>query len=124
MMEKTKLIFKNDVMEGYVHYINFKRDFSGALEVFKKYILPIECNMGIDANNDWLIITFTYDEDEEDYLEIMKKDWNQVTTFLKEEGIQFAYPSWYDDWSIVILIDDFVEYVLKKYVLDGDVDNY
>lgn len=124
MMEKTKLIFKNDVMEGYVHYINFKRDFSGALEVFKKYILPIECNMGIDANNDWLIITFTYDEDEEDYLEIMKKDWNQVTTFLKEEGIQFAYPSWYDDWSIVILIDDFVEYVLKKYVLDGDVDDY
>ena len=120
MMEKTKLIFKNDVMEGYVHYINFKRDFSGALEAWNKYGLPVECNISIDANQDWLILTFCYDEEEEDYLEILKNEWDQVTTFLKEEGIQFAYPSWYDDWSIVILIDDFVEYVVKKYVLDGE----
>lgn len=122
MMNKTKLIFENDVMEGYVHYINFKRVFSGALEVFKKYILPIECNMGIDANKDWLILTFIYDEKEENYLEILENDWDTVTTFLKNEDIQFAYPSWYSDWSIVILIDDFVEYVLKKYVLDGDAE--
>ena len=122
MMEKTKLIFKNDVMEGYVHYINFKRDFSVALETFKKYILPIECNISIDANKDWLILTFSYDEEEEDYLEILKEEWDTVTTFLKEENIQFAYPSQHDDWGIVILIDDFVEYVLKKYVLDGDVE--
>lgn len=122
MMNKTKLIFENDVMKGYVHYINFKRVFSGALEVFKKYILPIECNMGIDANKDWLILTFIYDEKEENYLEILENDWDTVTTFLKNEDIQFAYPSWYSDWSIVILIDDFVEYVLKKYVLDGDAE--
>lgn len=122
MMEKTKLIFKNDVMEGYVYYINFKRCFSVALETFKKYILPIECNISIDANNDWLILTFIYDEKEENYLEILENEWDTVTTFLKEEGIQFAYPSQYDDWGIVILIDDFVEYVLKKYVLDGDVE--
>ena len=68
MMNKTKLIFKNDVMEGYVHYINFKRDFSGALETFKKYILPVEVNIGIDANNDWLILSFSCDAEEEDYL--------------------------------------------------------
>lgn len=122
MMEKTKLIFKNDVMEGYVHYINFKRDFSVALETFKKYILPIECNISIDANKDWLILTFSYGEEDEDYLEILKEEWDTVTTFLKEENIQFAYPSQHDDWGIVILIDDFVEYVLKKYVLDGDVE--
>lgn len=122
MMEKTKLIFKNDVMEGYVHYINFKRCFSGALETFKKYILPIECNISIDANKDWLILTFRYDEKEENYLEILENEWDTVTTFLKEENIQFAYPSQHDDWGIVILIDDFVEYVLKKYVLDGDVE--
>ena len=120
-MEKSKLIFKNDVMEGYVHYINFKRDFSYALELFKKYILPIECNISIDANKDWLILTFIYDEKEENYLEILENDWDTVTTFLKNEDIQFAYPSWYGDWSIVILIDDFVEYVVKKYVLDGAV---
>ena len=42
MMEKTKLIFKNDVMEGYVHYINFKRDFSGALEAFKNLACRVE----------------------------------------------------------------------------------
>lgn len=122
MMEKTKLIFKNDVMEGYVHYINFKRDFSGALEAWRKYALPVECNMGIDANNDWLILTFSYDEEEEDYLKILENEWDTLTTFLKEEGIQFSYPYWNDDWSIVILIDNFVEYVLKKYVLDGDVE--
>ena len=121
-MEKTKLIFKNDVMEGYVHYINFKREFSGALEAWKKYILPIECNISIDANKDWLILTFIYDEKEENYLEILEKEWDTVTTFLKEEGINFTYPYWYDDWGIVILIDDFVEYVLKKYVLNGDVE--
>lgn len=122
MMEKTKLIFKNDVMEGYVHYINFKRDFSGALEVFKKYILPVELNIGIDANNDWLILSFSYDVEEEDYLEILEHEWNEVTHFLKEEHIQFAYPTMYGDWSMVIPIDDFVEWVLKKYVLEG-VDN-
>ena len=122
MMEKTKLIFKNDVMEGYVHYINFKRDFSGALEVFKKYILPVELNIGIDANNDWLILYFSYDVEEEDYLEILEHEWNEVTHFLKDEHIQFVFPSWYDDWSLIIPIDDFVEYVLKKYVLDGDVE--
>lgn len=122
MMEKTKLIFKNDVMEGYVHYINFKRDFSGALETFKKYILPVELNIGIDANNDWLILHFSYDVEEEDYLEILEHEWNEVTHFLKEEHIQFAYPTQYGDWSMVIPIDDFVEWVLKKYVLEG-VDN-
>ena len=78
--------------------------------------------MGIDANKDWLILTFIYDEKEENYLEILENDWDTVTTFLKNEDIQFAYPSWYSDWSIVILIDDFVEYVLKKYVLDGDAE--
>ena len=121
MMEKSKLIFKNDVMEGYVHYINFKRDFSSALEIFKKFILPIECNISIDANKDWLILTFSYDEENEDPLEVLKEEWDTVTTFLKNEDIQFAYPSWYGDWSIVILIDDFVEYVVKKYVLEGAV---
>lgn len=122
MMNKTKLIFKNDVMEGYVHYINFKRDFSGALETFKKYILPVELNIGIDANNDWLILSFSYDVEEEDCLEILEHEWNEVTHFLKEEHIQFAYPTRYGDWSMVIPIDDFVEWVLKKYVLEG-VDN-
>ena len=118
MMEKTKLIFKDDVMNGYVHYINFKRDFGGALEVFKKYMLPIELKIGIDANNDWLILYFSYDEDEEDWLEVLEIQWDEVTKFLKEEDIQFAYPTWYDDWSMVIPIDDFVEWVLKKYVLE------
>lgn len=113
MMEKTKLIFKDDVMNGYVHYINFKRDFSGALEVFKKYILPVEVNIGIDANSNWLILTFGYDSEEEDCLTILKHEWDEITEFLKNEDIQYAYPSWYDDWSIVIPIDDFVEYVLK-----------
>ena len=116
MMEKTKLIFKDDVLNGYVHYINFKRDFSGALEVFKKYILPVECRIGIDANNDWIIIYFTYDGDEEDYQEILEKEWDAVSDFLKGEKIQFVYPTWYDDWSMIIPIDDFVEWVIKKYV--------
>ncbi|MBQ2832384.1 hypothetical protein [Methanobrevibacter sp.] len=122
MMEKTKLIFKRDVMEGYVHYINFKRDFSGALEVFKKYILPVGVKIGIDANNDWLILSFSYDAEEEDYLQILEHEWDMVTQFLKEENIQFAYPTWYDDWSLIIPIDDFVEWVLKKYVLEGAVE--
>lgn len=121
-MEKTKLIFKRDVMEGYVHYINFKRDFSGALEVFKKYILPVGVKIGIDANNDWLILSFSYDAEEEDYLQILEHEWDMVTQFLKEENIQFAYPTWYDDWSLIIPIDDFVEWVLKKYVLEGAVE--
>lgn len=120
MMEKTKLIFKDDVMNGYVHYINFKRDFSGALECFKKYILPVEVGIGIDANNDWLIVSFSYDEKEEDYLEILEHEWDEVTGFLDEEGIQYAYPTWYGDWSMVIPIDDFVEWVIKKYVLKGE----
>lgn len=122
MMEKTKLIFKDDVMNGYVHYINFKRDFSGALEVFKKYILPVEVNIGIDANSNWLILTFGYDPKEEDYLTILKHEWDEITEFLKNEDIQYAYPSWYDDWSLVILIDDFVEWVIKKYVLEGECE--
>lgn len=120
MMEKTKLIFKDDVMNGYVHYINFKRDFSGALEVFRKYILPVECRIGIDANNDWLILSFSYDKEEEDYLEILEHEWDEVTGFLDEEGIQYAYPTWHDDWSMIIPIDDFVEWVIKKYVLKGE----
>lgn len=122
MMNKTKLIFKNDVMKGYVHYINFKMYFSGALETFKKYILPVELNIGIDANNDWLILSFSYDKDEEDYRKILEHEWDEVTKFLKDENIQYAFPSWYEDWSLIIPIDDFVEYVLKKYVLDGDVE--
>lgn len=122
MMNKTKLIFENDVMKGYVHYINFKMYFSGALETFKKYILPVEVKIGIDANNDWLILFFSYDTDEEDYRKILEHEWNEVTHFLKEEHIQFAYPTLYGDWSLIIPIDDFVEYVLKKYVLDGDVE--
>lgn len=122
MMEKTKLIFKNDVMEGYIHYINFKRHFTPAIETFKKYILPVECRVvGINANNDWLILTFRYDKQEENYLEILENEWDQVTTFLKENDIQFSYPTRYDDWSMVIPIDDFVEYVVKKYVLEGAV---
>ena len=120
-MEKTKLIFKRDVMEGYVHYINFKRDFSGALEAFKKYILPVEVNIGIDANNDWLILSFSYDTEEEDYLRILEMEWDEVTQFLKDEDIQFAYPTWHDDWSLIIPIDDFVEWVLKKYVFERTV---
>ena len=50
----------------------------------------------------------------EDYLEILKQDWNDLTEFLNNEGIQFSYPSMYDDWSMVIPIDDFVEWVLKN----------
>ena len=122
MMEKTKLIFKDDVMNGYVHYINFKRDFSGALEVFKKYILPVEVGIGIDANNDWLILSFSYDKKEEDYLEILEHEWDEVTGFLDEERIQYAYPTRYGDWSMVIPIDDFVEWVIKKYVLEGECE--
>jgi len=118
-MEKTKLIFKNDVMEGYIHYINFKRDFSGALETFKKYILPVTVNIGIDANNDWLILSFSYDKDEEDYRKILEYEWDEVTKFLKDENIQYAFPSWYDDWSLIIPIDDFVEWVIKKYCITG-----
>ena len=114
MMEKTKLIFKDDVRNGYIHYINFKRDFSGALAVFKKYILPAYVNIGIDANNDWLILTLQYDTSMEDYLEILKQDWNDLTEFLNNEGIQFSYPTRYSDWSMVIPIDDFVEWVLKN----------
>ena len=115
MMEKTKLIFKDDVIKGYNHYINFKRDFSGALAVFEKYILPIEgVNIGINANNNWLVIILSYDNEMEDYLEILKQDWNDLTEFLNNEGIQFAYPTRYSDWSMVILIDDFVEWVLKN----------
>lgn len=119
-MEKTKLIFKDDVMNGYVHYINFKRDFGGALEVFKKYVLPIELKIGIDTNNDWLILYFSHDDKEEDWLELLEIQWDEVTDFLKEEKIQFAYPTMYSDWSMVIPIDDFVEWVLKKYVLELD----
>ena len=114
MMEKTKLIFKDDVINGYKHYINFKRDFSGALAVFEKYILPAYADIGIDANNDWLILTLQYDTEMEDYLEILKQDWNDLTEFLNNEGIQFSYPTMYDDWSMVIPIDDFVEWVLKN----------
>ena len=113
MMEKTRLIFKDDVKNGYIHYINFKRDFSGALAVFEKYILPSYVDIGIDANNDWLILTLSYDSDEKDNLEILEKEWDTLTGFLKKEEIQFAYPSMYNDWSMVIPIDDFVEYVLK-----------
>ena len=72
MMEKTRLIFKDDVKNGYIHYINFKRDFSGALAVFEKYILPSYVDIGIDANNDWLILTLSYDSDEKDNLEILE----------------------------------------------------
>ena len=112
MMEKTRLIFKDDVKNGYIHYINFKRDFSGALAVFEKYILPCYVDIGVDANNDWLILTLSYDSDE-DNIEILEKEWDTLTEFLKKEKIQFSYPSMYNDWSMVIPIDDFVEYVLK-----------
>ena len=122
-MEKTKLMFKDDVMNGYVQYINFKRNFSGALEAFNKYILPVELDIGIDANNDLLILIFSYDTDEEDYLDILEKEWDEVTSFLDaEEYLHYAYPSMYDDWSIVISIDWFVEWVLKKYVLEGECE--
>lgn len=113
MMDKTKLIFREDVRNGYIHYINFKRDFSGALEAWNKYLLPVEMNISIDANKDWLILTLQYDTDMEDYLEILEKEWDTLTDFLKKEDIQYAYPSMYDDWSMIIPIDDFVEYVLK-----------
>jgi len=122
MMEKTKLIFKDDVMNGYVHYINFRRNFSGALAVFEKYILPVYVDIGIDANQDTLILTLQYDTSMEDYLEILEKEWDTLTEFLKKEKIQFAYPSIYDDWSMIIPIDDFVEWVIKKYVLEGEVE--
>ena len=114
MMEKTKLIFKDDVINGYKHYINFKRDFSGALAVFEKYILPVYVDIGIDANNDWLILTLQYDTEMEDYLEILKQNWNDLTEFLNNEHIQFSYPTMYSDWSMIIPIDDFVEWVLKN----------
>ena len=121
MMEKTKLIFADDVKNGYVHYINFKRDFSGALETFRKYIVPVDVRIGIDANNDWIILTVSYDEDMEDYLEILQEQWDILTKWLKEENIQFAYPTRYGDWTMLIPIDDFVEWVLKKYILNGEV---
>lgn len=117
MMKKTKLIFEDDVWNGYIHYINFRRDFSGALETWRKYVLPVPVKLGIDANNDWIIVTFSYDTDMEDWLEILQNEWDTLTDFLKEKHIQFAYPTRYGDWSMVIPIDDFVEYVLK-----GDVE--
>ena len=81
-----------DVINGYKHYINFKRDFSGALAVFEKYILPIDgVDIGINANQNWLVVILPYDTEMEDYLEILKQDWNDLTEFLNNEGIQFAY---------------------------------
>ena len=53
----------------------------------------------------------------EDWLEILKNEWDTLTDFLREKHIQFAYPTRYGDWSMVISIDNFVEYVLK-----GDVE--
>ena len=50
----------------------------------------------------------------EDYLEILKQDWNDLTEFLNNEHIQFSYPTQYSDWSMIIPIDDFVEWVLKN----------
>ena len=58
MMKKTKLIFEDDVKNGYINYINFRRNFSGALEAWRKYVLPVPVKLGIDANNDWIIVTF------------------------------------------------------------------
>lgn len=113
MMKKTRLIFNDDIINGYKHYINFKRDFSGALAVFEKYILPVYVDIGIDVNNDWLIVTLQYDTEMEDYLTILKKEWDILIEWLKKEDIQYAYPTMYDDWSMVIPIDDFVEWVLK-----------
>ena len=114
MMKKTEIIFQEDVKNGYINYINFKRKFRIALETFKKYILPIETTIGIDANHDWIILIFHYDDKEENQ-EQLEKEWTQTTNFLKEEEIQYAYPSWYDEWSIIIPIDEFVEYVINKY---------
>lgn len=114
MMKKTEVIFKDDVRKGYIHYINFRRDFSGVLETWRKYVLPVESvDIGIDANHDWLILSLKYDTDMDDYLEILEQEWDILTSFLKEKHIQYAYPTMYGDWSMVIPIDDFVEYVLK-----------
>ena len=118
MMRKTELIFKDDVRNGYIHYINFRRDFSGALEAWRKYVLPVESvDIGIDANHDWLILSLSYDEDMEDYLQILREEWTTLTSFFKEKNLQFAYPTVYGDWSMVVPIDDFVEYVLKGDIL-------
>ena len=115
MMEKTKLIFKDDVKNGYIHYINFKRDFSGALQVFRKYVLPVECKISIDANNNWLILILCSDSElNPDVQELLERDWDTLTEFLKEEDINYYYPSWYAEWSMIITIDEFAEWVLKS----------
>ena len=116
-MKKTKLIFEDDVKNGYINYINFRRNFSGALEAWRKYVLPASVKLGIDANNDWIIVTFSYDTDMEDWLEILQNEWDTLADFLREKHIQFAYPTRYGDWSMVISIDNFVEYALK-----GDIE--
>ena len=112
-MKKTQLIFQDNVINGYNHYRRFKNDFSDALAIFKKYILPIECDIALDANHDWLIF-FIDHEDEE----LAEYEFDSIVDFLKSNKMPPSYPSIYDDWSMIVPIDYFVEYVLSMSIIE------
>lgn len=109
MLNKTSLMFKEDVKQGYIHYQFFQQHWSMVIAAFKKYILTVPVNIGVDCNNDWLNIQLIYNQPTEEWI---PQEWEELTTLLKEEG--FPYTANKEDWSIIISIDNFVETILSK----------
>jgi len=109
MLKKTSIMFREDVKEGYKHYQYFIRHWTMVLSAFEKTMCPVPVYTSMDVNSDLIKIGFhNSDGDEEGYPEM----WDNLTSFLKEEG--FHYLQAKNEWAVYIHIDDFVENVLSK----------
>lgn len=112
MREKTKVIVQHDTRIGYANYIDFKRNFSGVINTFRKYICPVLVDCTVDVNNDMVEMHLCYENRNDDST---YHNWILLLDFLKEKKMQRIRMM--KNYVVKVPIDDFVEFILR-----GDFD--
>lgn len=107
MLDKTKVMFKEDIREMYIYYNKFNRLKAHMIEYFRKFIL-IEYVDKIGYNNG--IFRFEIIEDND---ETHMERFNTLVEDLRSQGFDPAYCP--DETVFYISFENIAEIILKEY---------
>ena len=110
MLEKTKVIFKEDIKDMWIHYRKFRRNQASVLVGFQKFYLTEGCwKINFIGNN--FIFIMSYNE-EDNPLELDNIFINEIHHLL-DYGFDVCYDK-ENRREFMISMDNFVEALLKE----------
>lgn len=115
MLEKTKMIFENDLHEMWISWIKFKRSSSSVIAIFEKYIsgdfsIDMSFNRGVFRIALMVPDEFENDEEKQEYDE----EFQRLVKWLINDHFDPAYDPNNHDYSVMVSMDNFVQALTEK----------